>query len=438
MLSPLRILEIKLNNLLIGHIGNYEGKNIFVPSPDYVSDSQRPTLSLAFIGKDEGHTRSLLGKIPSKLNTSNVKLPPFFSNLLPEGALRSRVVQQLKIHEDQEFDILAALGKDLPGAITAEMIERVPTGIRDFFGQESTTRVSLEIGKTPEKFSLSGVQLKFSVLKGSAERYTLAKENGVGSIIAKLPHPGRISLPENEFSSMTLAREVGVQTPKFWVEDIGVLEIPGIEGFVGNFYAIERFDRKGNTRIHMEDFGQVMNVRADRKYTETNYDTVAKIILAGTLAPLPSLYEFIRRLVVNILLGNGDAHLKNFTLLYLDSKRPVLSPAYDVVSTIQYMPSDTTMALNMAGEKESMKIGLEHFLKMGEKIGFPNPKALAKQAHGTVVEAIHKWPSLIEALPYDDSHKRVLLERLKNLPIVKEVQETLKTEKKNGKAKKIT
>ena len=72
------------------------------------------------------------------------------------------------------------------------------------------------------------------------------------------------------------------------------------------------------------------------------------------------LLEFIRRLVFTILIGNGDMHLKNWSFIYVDGLTPELSPAYDFVSTIPYIP-DNQLALNLAGEKNMNAIGLEHF-----------------------------------------------------------------------------
>ncbi len=208
----LRVLAIFLGPDLIGHLGHFEGRNVFAATPDYVANPLRRTLSLAFHDPSEEVTRRLLTHRSDRIS-SNLRLPPFFSNLLPEGALRARIAAELKVSEEQEFDLLAALGGDLPGAVTASVAERAPSTITDYFRLSSTVDVSTRVGRAVERFSLSGVQLKFSVLLDVRRRYTLARETESGSIIIKLPHPGRLLLPENEYSCMTLARLAGVDTP---------------------------------------------------------------------------------------------------------------------------------------------------------------------------------------------------------------------------------
>src|SRR5205085_2078009 len=138
----------------------------------------------------------------------------------------------------------------------------------------------------------------------------------------------------NEYTSMTLARLAGVDTPDFWMDDISALDIEGLTGLEGQVFAIRRFDRTPD-RVHIEDFAQVLSLRPEQKYGHTNYDTLANVLLNQTGAGVGNLRRFVRRLVVNILIGNGDAHVKNFSLIYPDGRTPELAPAYDVVSTIQ-------------------------------------------------------------------------------------------------------
>ena len=113
------------------------------------------------------------------------------------------------------------------------------------------------------------------------------------------------------------------------------------------------------------------------------------------------LAEFIRRLVVNILIGNGDAHLKNWSVIYQDKVTPQLSPAYDLVSTIHYVPNDN-LALNLGGEKRFESINESHFDRPARRMEAP-PKFVLDIVKATVTTARKEWPGIIRevGLPED-------------------------------------
>ncbi len=110
-MSTVIFLEVCLNDLLVGYLTHYpDAKTIFVVDEGYVEyGAQRPILSLSLARPhDEATTRALL--LDDRNKSSFVKVPPFFSNLLPEGGLRKSIAQRLKIHEDREFFLFSALG----------------------------------------------------------------------------------------------------------------------------------------------------------------------------------------------------------------------------------------------------------------------------------------------------------------------------------------
>jgi len=103
-----------------------------------------------------------------------------------------------------------------------------------------------------------------------------------------------------------------------------------------------------------------------------------------TLTGESGLVDFIRRLVFNIVVGNGDMHLKNWSLLYPDGRTPQLAPAYDFVSTVPYIPNDR-LALNLSGTKDMSAITLTHFTRLVKKARVPEYLVL-----NTVKEAVEK------------------------------------------------
>jgi serine/threonine-protein kinase HipA len=192
-----------------------------------------------------------------------------------------------------------------------------------------------------------------------------------GDWIVKLPSPRFEAVPENEYAMMTLAKIVGIDVPD--VRLVATNEIEGLpqdlpEAF-GQSLAVRRFDRpRPRERIHIEDFAQVFGVYPEHKYRRASYGNIARVLWleAGQEAVL----EFTRRLVFTVLIGNADAHLKNWSLMYPDGHTPQLAPAYDLVGTIPYIPGDR-LALSLADTKAFSEVDLERFRRYAEKAGLP-------------------------------------------------------------------
>ena len=396
-MTDARVLKILLGEVMVGYLtGFQDGKNLFAFDDSYIDlGAGRPTLSLwAGTPGDEDATVRRLREIHS----SRMKLPPFFSNLLPEGVLREYMVKHLKIHRDHEFDILAALGTSLPGAVRALPANQLPPAAASY-------RPGAEPGAadTPIKFSLGGSQLKFSMIERGG-RFLL--EEGDEEWIVKPPHPVHSNVPQNEYTMMRLAAAAGIQTPEVKLVNIDAVDPGGIKGLSilsreTLAYAIKRYDRTAVGRVHVEDFAQVFNVYADQEYKATNYDTVGRLIFDLFPNRFPQLAEFVRRLVVNILIGNGDAHLKNWSVIYADKVSPQLAPAYDLVSTIHYVHNDS-LALNLAGEKRFDAIDESHFDRLARRMDAP-PKFVLGIVRETVAAARKEWPAILReaGLPAD-------------------------------------
>lgn len=159
--------------------------------------------------------------------------------------------------------------------------------------------------------------------------------------------------------------------------------------------AVKRFDRTDGHRNHIEDFAQVYNIFPNDKYSKVSYDNITNMI--WILTGETGLQEFIRRLTFTVPIGNGDMHLKNWSFLYTDGVTPELSPAYDFVSTVPYLPSDR-LALNLGGEKDMASIGLEHFKKLTHKAEVPEYIVL-ETVRKTVENTYRKWKE--QKMSYD-------------------------------------
>ncbi len=327
--------------------------------PSYWENPERQVLGLWF--EDRRNARI----------ASSLRLPPWFANLLPEGHLRNLIAVDRKVSGDREMELLAQVGHDLPGAVQIldGKGEDVPWLHNDILNDKSSG-ITLPVG--PIKFSLAGVGLKFSMMK-EGERFTIPGSSDTGSHwIVKLPDARHRAVPQNEFAVMQLAKSVGIEVPEIHSlhreEAFGIPDHlwPTGEEFA---FAIKRFDRGNDgSRIHIEDFAQIRGFYSEEKYRGA-FETIAALCYRGE--DEDSLCEFVRRFVFNVIVGNGDAHLKNWSMIYPDGRSPRLSPAYDIVSTIVYNLNDD-IGLKFGGSKRFDDVLRWKFKKLEQTLGVPS------------------------------------------------------------------
>jgi serine/threonine-protein kinase HipA len=335
---------------------------------------------------------------PRRSPQAALRLPPWFSNLLPEGTLREWIARDQGVSADRELQLLLRIGRDLPGAVEVvasdaafdpNLLEEPPS--RTAPDNESQTRW---------KFSLAGVGLKFSLLKRN-DRLTIPASGALGDWIVKLPDARYPDVPANEFATMTLARAVGIDVPKVALihrDELPVLPTRAWPSSEELAYAIARFDRDASgQRIHIEDLAQVRGFYDTAKYTGS-YETVGALTYRNH--DRASLREFVRRLTFNVLIGNGDAHLKNWSLIYLDGRVPSLSPAYDLVSTAPYAsphePDD--FGLSFGGTKVLDRVSRDAFRRFQLRLGVGAAEVL-DVVNETVERFEAAWPDAQATFP---------------------------------------
>lgn len=347
------------------------------------------------------------------VHRSRARVPAWFSNLLPEGVLRELIARQAGVATSREYFLLAHLGDDLPGAV--RIVAASDSLLNDSWVDEQAA--STQQTDTLWHFSLAGVQLKFSASR-AGKGLTIPVSGRGGDWIVKLPDLRYRGVPANEFATMQWARASGIDTP-----DFELIPLAAIDGLPQEFskmpehlaYAVKRFDRPGSgERVHMEDFAQVLNLYPERKYEKANYETLAKIVNA--LCGEVELEEYVRRLVFMIASGNGDAHLKNWSLIYLDGLTPRLSPAYDFVSTVQYMPDDK-LALNLGKSKLWEDVGMETFRRMSQRIDFPEGKLIGF-VETAVSAVLDVWNRRAQELGYDAAARALLAKHMRRVPLL--------------------
>ena len=230
-----------------------------------------PTLSLGYFGASEAATKAIpTAARDIRLSRSDGKWPAYFQNLLPEGHNRERLAAQRGCRADDEFELLAAAGHDLMGAIEVEPVpaeEGIPDAVRHWH-----TALGLDVLEpgfvefpVEDAAALPGVITKFSaVLKG--RRYVVKRHGQAGSYILKLPTTRHPDLVANEFMGFQLCKAVGLNCANASVIFRADAELPEAVPF-GDILAVERFDRgPAGQRIHMEEFAQVLRCEPKNKY----------------------------------------------------------------------------------------------------------------------------------------------------------------------------
>ena len=397
-----QVLTVQLNNREVGILTRLpDDRVVFTFDESYREDSNRPILSLSFKTTDGG--------VASEPRPTRVRVPPFFSNLLPEGHLRRYLAQRAGVHQQREFFLLWLLGQDLPGAVIVEPAD----------GEELPPASAAALRSTSPsphllRFSLAGVQLKFSAVMEADGGLTIPVHGTGGRWIVKLPSPRYPNVPENEFVMMELARASGLDVPETRLIPAATLAgVPDGLAPDGQVFAIRRFDRESDgSRVHTEDFAQVFNVFPHRKYQRASHENLARVIWAE--AGEAAMVEFARRLAFSALIGNADMHLKNWSLIYRDPRQPALAPAYDFVATVPYLPDDPHMALSLGGTKRMDEVSLDLFARFAARAGLPE-RPVIEAVRETTGRLLDAWSTheVVGMLPPDlrsrvDAHMKTV------------------------------
>ena len=402
-------LDILLHGQPVGSLTHVEGdRTTFSFNQDYIDNRQRPTLSLSF--------RDQFGDLVTDFRRYQTRLMPFFSNLLPEGHMRRYLAQRAAVNEQREFFLLRALGEDLPGAITVRPADG-DTRAPEARGDDEQDDVNES--ENALRFSLAGIQLKFSAVRDRIGGLTIPAKGVGGSWIVKLPSIRYDHVPENEFAMMKLASLIGMDVPQIQLVDIGAIgNLPeGTGVLTGQALAVRRFDRNENGEaIHTEDFAQVFRIYPDGKYNKGSARNIAHVIGAeGTEGTETDIAEFIRRLTFNVLIGNADMHLKNWSLIYPQQRQAALAPAYDFVSTIVFIP-DNTAALKFSRTKNFREFTKDELSHLAAKAMLPE-KLVLDTARETVALFHQHWQAERKNLPLSQAAVSAIEAHLKTLPI---------------------
>ena len=414
MTASIKVLRLYLHlptrdRRAIGYLSRYGDILRVSFDDDYVRDPDRPMLSLAYRGANERDTQAILGaRRDERVARSDGHWPTYFQNLLPEGHNRTRLARERGCSDDDEFELLAAAGHDLFGAVEVAPVSPAlgtPDAIllwHTAMGLEAAPSEAVEV-PVEDAASLPGMVTKFSAIK-DGRRYVVRRKGAAGSYLIKLPSIAHPDLVENELTGYRLAASLGLRCAEAERVARADVELPEAVGF-SHVLVVKRFDRgEGGLRIHMEELSQALQYPPRRKYGVGLMEDGARILrildrLSGD--PVGDVTEFVRRLVAFILMGNTDAHLKNWALLYRDGKTPTLAPLYDPVCVAAWFaelpaPHD---AVNRAVDAVLRGFGYEQLETLLTTAGVLRPGRILKIARDTVEQARARWPRLLVDAP---------------------------------------
>ena len=401
----------------IAHLVAYGDVMRVVFDEAYLADPARPVLSFAYRGAKEADSQLLMREQRSdRVARLDGHWPAYFMNLLPEGHNRTRLALARGCAESDEFELLAASGRDLMGALEVEAVtqpEALPEAILHW-------RVASGLDPRPEPVaepiedaaSLPGVVVKFSAVR-DGRRYTVKHRGQAGDYILKLPTTTHPDLVENEFTGFRLCAAVGANCAEAAIVSSRDVDVADQIPF-DRVLSVRRFDRREavapdgspvTRRVHFEELCQTLNRPPMRKYTKDlrDYAVMLALLQGYSDQRLRDLEDFVARFVAFILMGNCDAHLKNWGFVYPDGRRPRLAPVYDPVCVAAMFKADDPRYLshNRAADQAIRAIDAAALDTMFRQAGLPSAlrARLLRHARDTVRLARARWPGILDDAP---------------------------------------
>lgn len=353
-----RSLDVYFAHDKAGHLHqNEDGSLEFSYCPDYLSSDRAVAISVSMPLQEAPFTDRIAR--------------PYFSGLLPDEGARRRLARAIGISSDNDFGLLEVIGGECAGALSLvpsgklppEPVARPTEPLSDkcLAGILGLLRTRPLLGGMLDvRLSLAGAQNKLAVCQVDG-RIALATGGQPTTHILKPAIDGLNGTVENEVFCMRLAKKVGLKAPKVYKEHAG--DVP--------YFLIERYDRVTDAngsikRLHQEDFCQTLSIAPTLKYEAEGGPGILQsqqLIRSVSRKPAADELDFVRMVIFHVLIGNADAHAKNYALLYRD-KAPELSPVYDAICTAVYSSMSKRLAMEIGGRSLADTLQLKHWLTL--------------------------------------------------------------------------
>jgi serine/threonine-protein kinase HipA len=391
-------LEVWLFADRVGTLALMEGRLSFCYAPGWLSQPNAVALSASLPLQGE----------PFDERTTR----PFFAGLLPEGQMRRLIAQQFQVSGQNDFALLDHIGGECAGAVTflePGQVLPVPAHGDDvqWLSDEEVVAILEELprrpmlaGKDGLRLCLAGAQDKLPVVFDGA-RIGLPLNGTPSSHILKPAIPGVEDSVINEGFCMALAETMQLKPARSHLH--GVLN--------RSFLLVERYDRVVDVegrrqRLHQEDFCQALGIVPEMKYQNEGGPDLAQcfeLVRRVTRPSAPQVLRLFDYVIFNALIGNHDAHAKNFSLLHLGGKSgkpPVLAPLYDTLSTAVYPTLTPKLAMKIGSKYKFSEVEKRHWDQLAEGAG------LAKaQAKRRILELAKLLPPTARKLQSDPGHR---------------------------------
>ncbi|MGJ6981157.1 type II toxin-antitoxin system HipA family toxin [Aestuariimicrobium soli] len=362
-----------------------------------------PDLRFAYLPDFAGRPLAHTLPVGMSVDRPGRTLPPFFTNLLPEGRRLSALQRALKTSGDDELGLLLAVGEDtvgdvrvVPAGHTPERVEpAVPSGTPLDFAQLASRAGIDRVAVPGVQDKLSAGMITLPLPRG--RRAGVDQPDASGASLVKLTPPDYPGAVENEHFALGLATRLGERVVRHEL----VRDVHGTPGLV-----VVRFDRVPEP-VAVEDACQLLGRYPSDKYLVTA-EEVAAVVADVVAAPAVARRSIHRQFVFAWLMGNGDLHAKNVSVVRLPTGEWRVAPIYDTVCTLAW--GDTTMALSMGGRVEGFV--RRHLVDFGRSIGLP--ERVAERDVDVALAATSTVDADLEAgaLPYDPTTVRRLRRQL--------------------------
>ena len=356
-------LTVYFKNKLAGFLLYEKGELFFHYDESYLADNNNEAISFRL---------PLVDKI-----FKDVDVRPFFDGILPEDAIRKQIAKLLKTDSRNTFVLLKRIGGDCAGAVSVFEENKYPETIQEEYrvvlDDEAYDILSslkvrpLYIGE--DDFRISGAGAQDKLIACIKNGQLVLPLNGTPSThIIKPNIAGYEDTVFNELFCMKLADACGLKTAECFVKKIKDK----------SFYVVKRYDRKqmGDlwVRIHQEDFCQARGILSENKYESDGGPSLSDCfnILNSYGFSGADKIAFLDLIIFNYLIGNCDAHGKNFSILY-KGEIPELAPAYDLMCTVILFPfyDKIKMAMKLGGSNYLIsKINRNNFEKLADIFGY--------------------------------------------------------------------
>lgn len=351
----------------------------------------------------------------------------FFSGLLPDDIARHKIARYLGISEKNSFALLEAIGGECAGALALYPAGQTPLLPKDNDVERLDDKALHEIldllkqrplmaGNDNVRLSLAGAQDKIAVSLVDGAIALVRGATPTTHILKPMIGDIKDSV-QNELFCLRLANLLKIKTPHADIRWVG--ETP--------YYLIERYDRyltpEGNLkRLHQEDFCQALGVLPEFKYEREGGPTIAQsltLLQNYSGRPAADRLAFLQRVIFNYLIGNSDAHGKNFSFLYT-SKQPILAPAYDLLCTAIYPQLTSKMAMKIGGQYDPMSVFLRYWHCL-----VPDTAAAKKALNKELIKMARECVNQAEILKKDFQQQGVISSVFEEIVTVIKIRATM-------------